>query len=99
MTLDASIPSRIVELIEQQDWPVGSHLPAQKLADLLRVSRSPINEALQLLHDKGLVERQPNRGYFVARRIEGPSHHTLDSLGLRAAAASEPLYFRIAEGR
>lgn len=99
MTLDSSIPARIVELIQAEDWAVGSHLPAQKLADLLRVSRSPINEALQLLHEKGLVQREPNRGYFVARKVEGPSHRTLDALGLRGSGDSDALYFRIADDR
>jgi DNA-binding GntR family transcriptional regulator len=72
MALDTSIPARIVELMHSEAWPVGSHLPAQKLADRLRVSRSPINEALQLLHDKGLVQREPNRGHFVARALQAP---------------------------
>jgi DNA-binding GntR family transcriptional regulator len=99
MPLDASIPARIVELIQAEDWPVGSHLPAQKLADRLRVSRSPINEALQVLHDKGLVQREPNRGYFVAKKVTGPSHRALDALGLGSAEATDPLYLRIADDR
>jgi DNA-binding GntR family transcriptional regulator len=99
MALDTSIPARIVELIQFEDWPVGSHLPAQRLADLLKVSRSPINEALQLLHEKGVVQREPNRGYFVARRIDGPAHEELQNLGLEAPAEAEDLYFRIAEDR
>lgn len=99
MALDTTIPARIVELIQGEDWPVGSHLPAQRLADLLRVSRSPINEALQLLHEKGVVQREANRGYFVAQRLAGPGHQTLKSLGLDGAAGSDDLYFRIAEDR
>jgi DNA-binding GntR family transcriptional regulator len=99
MALDTSIPARIVELIQFEDWPVGSHLPAQRLADLLKVSRSPINEALQLLHEKGVLQREPNRGYFVARRIDGPAHEELQNLGLEAPAEGEDLYFRIAEDR
>lgn len=99
MALDTSIPARIVELIQAEDWPVGSHLPAQRLADRLRVSRSPINEALQLLHERGVVQREPNRGYFVARRIEGPAHRAFEALGLSHGAEADPLYFRIADDR
>src|SRR6187402_2161952 len=99
MALDTSIPARIVELIQTEGWPVGSHLPAQKLADLLRVSRSPINEALQVLHGKGLVQREPNRGYFIAMKVDGPAHRALDTLGLRSAHEPDPLYFRIADDR
>lgn len=99
MTLDTALAARIVQMIEAEAWPAGSHLPAQKLADRLRVSRSPVNVALQWLHDKGLVQREPNRGYFVARKVAARSQRTLDTLGLRSADAAEPLYFRIAEDR
>jgi len=99
MALDMSIPARIVELIQSEAWPVGSHLPAQKLADLLRVSRSPINEALQVLYDKGVVRRELNRGYFVARRIDGLPHRVLEALGLSIADTLEDLYYRIADDR
>jgi len=98
MALDSSIPTRIVELIQTEGWPVGSHLPAQKLADRLQVSRSPINHALQFLHQKGVVRREPNRGYYVARKI-GRSQRSLDALGLRDANYADRLYFRIADDR
>jgi len=98
MALDSSIPARIVELIQTEGWPVGSHLPAQKLADRLQVSRSPINHALQFLHQKGVVRREPNRGYYVARKI-GRSQRSLDALGLRDANYADRLYFRIADDR
>ena len=99
MALDTSIPARIVELIQGEAWPVGSHLPAQRLADRLRVSRSPINEALQLLYEKGFVQREPNRGYFVAKKIDGPAHRTLEALGLQTTDIADSLYFRIADDR
>ena len=98
MALDSSIPARIVELIQTEGWPVGSHLPAQKLADRLQVSRSPINHALQFLHQKGVVHREPNRGYYVARKI-GRSQRSLDALGLRDVSDADRLYFRIADDR
>jgi DNA-binding GntR family transcriptional regulator len=100
MPLDSSIPTRLVELIQAENWSVGQHLPAQKLADLLRVSRSPINDALQVLHEKGLVARATNRGYFLAQRPDGPTHHVLAALGLRGADdEGDSLYLRIADDR
>jgi len=98
MALDSSLPARIVELIQTEGWPVGSHLPAQKLADRLQVSRSPINHALQFLHQKGVVHREPNRGYYVAKKI-GRSQRSLDALGLHDANDADRLYFRIADDR
>lgn len=99
MALDASISARIVELMHAERWPVGTHLPAQKLADRLRVSRSPINEALGVLHDKGIVERASNRGYFVALAIDGAPHEALEALGLAGTAPQDELYLRIADDR
>ncbi|MBS0415884.1 MAG: GntR family transcriptional regulator [Proteobacteria bacterium] len=67
MTLDKPLPAQILEFIQHEGLDVGSHLPAQWLADRLRVSRTPVNDALALLHAHGLLERQKNRGYFLAK--------------------------------
>lgn len=99
MALRSSLPARIVELIRTEGWTVGSHLPAQMLADRLHVSRSPINQALRLLQEKGLVHREPNRGYYVAARISSRPQMTLDALGLRYASDADRLYFRLADDR
>lgn len=36
------------------------------LAERFQASRVPIREALKLLHGEGIVEHDPNRGFFVA---------------------------------
>jgi DNA-binding GntR family transcriptional regulator len=36
------------------------------LAERFKASRVPIREALKLLHGEGIVEHDPNRGFFVA---------------------------------
>ncbi len=97
--MDLPIAAQIVSLIASQQLAVNTHLKAQWLADELRVSRSPINEALGLLHDKGLVRREPNRGYFLQQPVKD-TDKTLRKLGM--AASSDPItqaYFRIAEDR
>lgn len=58
---------RLVELLTQEQLPVGTHLAAQKIADRLNVSRSPVNDALQSLCETGLLVRMKNRGYFLAQ--------------------------------
>lgn len=45
----------------------GAHLSAQRLADQFGVSRSPVREALEVLEERGVVERRPNRGYFICK--------------------------------
>ncbi len=45
----------------------GAAISEAERAELLRISRSPVREALQLLAAEGLVEIVPRRGTFVAR--------------------------------
>ena len=97
MSADASVPRRIVELVRNNDWGAGSHLPAQMLADQLRVSRQPVNAALALLHEKGFLTRERNRGYFVAGPLTGPLPDIVDQLGLAETNLVTSVYFRIAE--
>jgi DNA-binding GntR family transcriptional regulator len=99
MNSDLSVPVRILDLIREDALPPGSHLPAQMLADRLRVSRSPVNQALGLLHEKGLLHREPNRGYFLASEIETSAAQLAEELGLDDGGSTRDVYFRIAEDR
>ena len=58
----AALSARIVE----RQLPPGSRLQDVLLAAELGVSRTPIREALLRLTREGLVESDPNRGFFVA---------------------------------
>jgi DNA-binding GntR family transcriptional regulator len=99
MNLDLSVPARILELIREEGLAPGTHLPAQMLADRLRISRSPVNQALGLLHEKGVVHREPNRGYFLATGVDAPAAQLAQELGLEGGAPAATSYFRIAEDR
>ncbi|MEH3086048.1 MAG: GntR family transcriptional regulator [Xylophilus ampelinus] len=96
MNPEKSIAVQIVDLIRSEGLPAGSHLPAQMLADRLRVSRSPVNEALQLLHEKGVVQRQPNRGYFLTERPDAVASAE-QALGAPQDDTISNAYFQIAE--
>ncbi len=97
MQADKSIPSMIVDFIRAEGLTVGSHLPAQALADRLRVSRSPINQALSLLHEKGVLRREPQRGYFLAQKIDNSNVASDEALALDTADVATHIYFRVAE--
>ncbi|WP_326538827.1 GntR family transcriptional regulator [Pseudorhodoferax sp.] len=99
MPTDKSIPAQLLELIRADGLAVGSHLPAQLLADRLRVSRTPVNDALSLLHEKGILHRERNRGYFLAQPVERPLAELVDQLGLDEDDAVTSVYFRIADDR
>jgi DNA-binding GntR family transcriptional regulator len=99
MNPEKSIPVQIVEFIRTEGLPVGSHLSAQLLADRLRVSRSPINEALCLLHEKGLLTRERNRGYFLAQPAERSLAELVEHMGLDESDVVTSAYFRVADDR
>lgn len=60
----------ILDHVRTSQLTRGHHLPAQKLADILRVSRAPVNDALQRLATMGIVQREPNRGYFLRQNAD-----------------------------
>ena len=97
--IDRSIATQIVELIKTEGLDVGSHRPAQMLADRLRVSRSPVNEALALLHEKGIVTREKNRGFFVAKPVVESLSDVVAELGLAETDLVTSVYFQIADDR
>jgi DNA-binding GntR family transcriptional regulator len=99
MNVDKPIATKIIELIEAEGLSAGAHLPAQWLADQLRVSRSPVNEALGVLHDKGIVRREPNRGYFITRPLHESAAEVAGVLGLGEEDALAGTYFQLAEDR
>ncbi|CAG9271741.1 GntR family transcriptional regulator [Paraburkholderia unamae] len=97
--IDRSIATQIVELIKSEGLEAGAHLPAQMLADRLRVSRSPVNEALALLHEKGVLTREKNRGFFVARPVAQSLSDVVAELGLGEMDVVTSVYFQIADDR
>ena len=60
------IIDRLRNAILRGDLKPGQKLDQNELADMLKVSRSPIREALRTLSAEGLVEVIPHRGAVVA---------------------------------
>src|SRR3989475_9769186 len=99
MKTSTQLCSQILALARSEQWDSGTPLAAQGLADRLRVSRQPVNEALQQLEEQGVVRRERNRGFFLAL-----PHDRIPAELLAEAAAgdqdlTEAIYFRIAEDR
>lgn len=97
MSTDKNIPTRVLDLIRQEGLEIGAHLPAQWLADQLKVSRTPINDALAYLHDKGVLQREKNRGYFIAKTVDAADPAVRKKLGLAQADVASRAYFAMAD--
>ena len=97
MSTDKNIPTQVLNLIRQEGLEIGAHLPAQWLADRLKVSRTPINDALAFLHDKGILQREKNRGYFVAKAVDAADPAVRKKLGLAQTDATSQAYFAMAD--
>ena len=99
MKTATNISSQILALARSEQWDRGVHLAAQGLADRLRVSRQPINEALQLLEAHGVAQRERNRGFFLALPHDQIPSDLFSEAAGSEADATEAIYFRIAEDR
>lgn len=70
VTREANLPKIIAdqlrELIARGTLPPGLQLRQMELAERFDASRVPIREALKLLSGEGIVDHDPNRGFFVA---------------------------------
>lgn len=58
--------SAIRERVLSGEYPAGSRLREEELAEAVGVSRTPVREALRRLDAEGVVEFVPNRGAQVA---------------------------------
>ena len=92
--LAAQMTAQILDYIRVNDLEADQHLPSQTLADALRVSRAPINAALQMLEDMKVVRSEPNRSYFLVK-----SARELPQIPHAAEEQEDEWYFAIAEDR
>ncbi|GAB7540493.1 GntR family transcriptional regulator [Cupriavidus sp. 8B] len=64
--LPAQIAGQVRKLINRGTLAPGLQLRQSDLADQFGISRVPVREALKLLAAEGIIEHDPNRGFFVA---------------------------------
>lgn len=83
---------RILEHIRAEDLSPGTHLTAQELAGTFAVSRFPVSQALALLAEKGAVQHERNRGYFVGHDTQAP-----EAFGLAVHDKAADTYLQIAD--
>ncbi|SEJ74108.1 GntR family transcriptional regulator [Achromobacter sp. NFACC18-2] len=97
MSAQTNTVTKILELIQEDRLPEGAHLGAQQIADRLRLSRSPVNDALGILEQHGVVARKPNRGYFLLRDFDAMDQAPADLAPPAADDIVTQSYFRLAD--
>jgi DNA-binding GntR family transcriptional regulator len=63
------VADRLRQLIYSGELAAGAWIDERALAERFRISRTPLREALKVLHAEGLVRLTPRRGSFVAAAL------------------------------
>lgn len=93
--LHRSLADKIVRHIRTSAMERGQHLTEASLQSLFGTSRQPIRSALGILADQGIVERVPNKGFY----LRDPDRIAADPLPAANETSDEATYLRIAEDR
>ncbi|GAA4162963.1 GntR family transcriptional regulator [Shinella granuli] len=93
--LHRSLADKIVRHIRTSAMERGQHLTEASLQSLFGTSRQPIRSALGILADQGIVERVPNKGFY----LRDPDRIAADPLPAANETSDEATYLRIADDR
>lgn len=93
--LITSLADQIVAHIRTDKLAEGDRLIERKLAEQFRVSRSPVRNAMKLLHDIGVLKQSDGGGYMIAD-VEAAEKLSLES---SSAEDDEQIYLTIADDR
>ena len=93
--LHLAVAQRLRTLIVEGRLAAGARLNERELAAELRVSRTPLREAMKLLTAEGLVEHQPNRGVVVSQLSIDDVAHAFEVMAALEALSGELACSRI----
>src|SRR5882757_3464324 len=85
LALHDQVVDRLRTLLVEGTIAPGAKLNERELSELLRVSRTPLREAIKLLAAEGLVDLVPNRGAVAVKLTEADILNAFEVLaGLEA---------------
>ncbi|WP_288251853.1 GntR family transcriptional regulator [uncultured Hydrogenophaga sp.] len=83
--LHEQVAARLRQMLVEGDIAPGAKLNERALCEALRISRTPLREAIKMLAAEGLVELLPNRGSVAVQLDEEDVRHTFEVMaGLEA---------------
>lgn len=87
--LHTGVAARLRTLITEGQLAPGAKLNERDLAQRLKVSRTPLREALKLLTAEGLVEYLPNRGASVVQLASADIAHAFEVMAALEGLSGE----------
>jgi DNA-binding GntR family transcriptional regulator len=94
-TLHEEVARRLRELLVEGRIAAGAKLNERELCELLRVSRTPLREAIKLMAAEGLVDLLPNRGAVAVKLSETDVLHAFELLAELEGVAGHLAALRI----
>ncbi len=64
------LAARILDWLRRRELRPGDHVPERLATEAFHVSRTPVRAALNLLAERGLLERRDRAGFFVAANLQ-----------------------------
>jgi DNA-binding GntR family transcriptional regulator len=95
--LHAQVTQRLRQMLVEGRIAPGAKLNERELAEVLRVSRTPLREAIKMLAAEGLVELVPNRGAIAVSLNENDVRNTFEVMAGLDALSGELAAQRITE--
>ncbi len=95
--LHEQVAHRLRQMLVENRIAPGAKLNERELAEVLKVSRTPLREAIKMLAAEGLVELLPNRGAIAVELNETDVRHTFEVMAGLEAQSGELAAQRITE--
>ena len=97
LALHEQVAVRLRTLLVEASIPPGGKLNERELCERLRVSRTPLREAIKLLAAEGLVDLLPNRGAVAVKLSEADILHAFEMLAELEGMSGELAVARMTE--
>lgn len=97
LALHDQVAARLRSMLVEGRIAPGAKLNERELCEQLRVSRTPLREAIKLLAAEGLVDLLPNRGAVAVKLTEADVLNTFEMLAMLEGMSGELAAQRITD--
>ena len=98
LALHDQVATRLRTMLVEGRIPPGAKLNERELSEQLKVSRTPLREAIKLLAAEGLVDLLPNRGAVAVKLTEADVMNAFEVLAGLEGMSGEFAAARITDG-